>query len=147
MLVLKCHKMNKTSLKSKIWTAPQCIFRVSVSKKLNKIITKIYSKLGAFLLPTSKIIYRWDKQYNLISNRKQDHFADPIGRLFRFLQTKTLFIFFWKQGNHFYLSRNSSLFKNIFRFWLETRQKNLSRKSIFCSVCTLNKYTSKYTLK
>ncbi len=38
------------------------------------------SKLSEFLLIARKIICQWDKQNNLISNRKQYYyFADPIG--------------------------------------------------------------------
>ncbi len=48
------------------------------------------SKLSEFLLETSKIICQWGKQNNLISNRKQDYFVYPIGRLFCLFQAKTL---------------------------------------------------------
>ncbi len=57
-----------------------------------------------FLLRMIKIICHWGKQNNLISNRKQDYFVYPIGRLFCLFQGKNHLIltFFWKQDNFFF---------------------------------------------
>ncbi len=62
-------------------------------------ISKNKSNLSEFLLRTSRIICQWDKENNLISNRKQDYLFYLIGRLFA--------CFFWKQDNNCNFSKQS----------------------------------------
>ncbi len=59
-------------------------------------ISKNKSHLSEFLLRTSRIICQWDKENNLISNRKQDYLFYPFGRLFClfFSENKTIILIF-----------------------------------------------------
>ncbi len=108
--------------------------------KLLKIVVlfseKNKSKLNEFLLRISKIICQRGKQNNVISNRKQDYFAYPIRRLFSLFQAKTHFIFTFFSENKILFTCLRNLDLRFFWYFgcMETRQKNLSKKSYFCSV-------------